>query len=68
MLIIKGMKDQASLGGIKLISFIHDIKRIRSYFNKISFFHIKREINDEVYYWTKAASSMDPSSIIKNEV
>jgi hypothetical protein len=68
MLVINTMMDKASLRGNKVISLIHRIKRILFHFDKISFYHIKMEFNGEVEHQYKVASSLGPSSLIKNGV
>lgn len=68
MLAIRAMKNQVNPWGSKISSPIRGIKRIIPYFNEITFYHIKRELNGEANYWAKAASSMILCSIIKNGV
>jgi len=59
IMIIRVMVNQAMSGSNALSSLIQRKKSMVSGFDSISFFHIKREINGQVDYWAKVATSLD---------
>jgi hypothetical protein len=53
MIIIKAMVGKSTPKGSKLKNIISIIKQKISYFVRFSFFHIKKDLNEEVDHWAK---------------
>jgi len=58
MLVIKEMINKSNLEGYKLKTIISKIKEEVVLFKRVTFFHIKRDLNEEVDHWAKFTSEL----------
>jgi hypothetical protein len=69
ILVIKAMIGQSNPKGSKLKLVISRIKQELTLFKRVSFFHIKQDLNDqEEDNWAKFAFELSPGTLFKNGV
>jgi hypothetical protein len=68
MIIIKEIIGKSTSKGAKLKTIISRIKQDIRSFVRGSFFHIKRDLNEEAKLWAKHAVDIRPRTLVKNGV
>jgi hypothetical protein len=66
MLVIKAMLAQSNPMGNKLKNLISIIKRWLPPTGKVSFLHIRRDLNPKANQWAKIVVDLNPGILLKN--